>query len=138
MSDYYASLSSISAVLGGFALTFLGVLLTGTDSRAARWTVRLSAAATSVLIVCALGWALAASATALEASVSAERASAFIGRYRETHRFLSLAFFVGIQLFLATLGTAGWMRGRSLGMFTTLLAAAGSVCVMWILSQFVS
>jgi hypothetical protein len=138
MADYYGYLASISAVLGGFALAFLGVLLTAPEGRAVSWTTRCAAFATGLFTVTALGWALGASALAAEAATSAERAREFVVGYGATHRWLSMAFIVGIHGFLASLGTAGWIRSRRLGLFTSVVAIGSMLAVLRVLMHFVN
>ncbi len=138
MADYYGFLASISAVLGGFALAFLGVLLTAPDVRAVTWTTRCAALATGLFTVTALGWALAASGLAADAATSAERGREFMARFQTTHRWLSMAFIAGIHVFLASLGIAGWIRSRGMGVFTSLVALGSVLAVLRVLAQFVN
>lgn len=100
-------LASISAVLGGFAVTFLSVVLTHQDPRR-RVDVLLgvtTAAAASYFIV-ALGWSLSA-ATELHPGLQ---------------RPLSLLFIAATGLLFVVLGIGGWLRSRALGTATTALA----------------
>lgn len=138
MADYYGYLASISAVLGGFALTFFGVLLTSTSGRASAWTAGLSAAATGSFAVAALGWALAASGLAIESSNGAPQAASFVAEFRGIHRLLSLVLIGGLFLFLSALGTAGWIRSRTLGLLTATIATTAILMVFRILSHFIN
>lgn len=138
MADYYGYLASISAVLGGFALTFVGVLLSAPEGRAVLWTTCCAAFATALFTVTALGWALGASALAADAATSADRGRDFVLGYGATHRWLSMAFIAGILAFLASLGIAGWIRSRKLGLFTSVVAIGAMLAVLGILSHFVN
>lgn len=133
MSDYYNILASTSAVLGGFSLAFLGVILSGAQqSRAADWTVRLATLTATLFTVTGLGWSLAASAVSRIGS-----AESFLTSFGQSHRLLSLLFLAGIGLFVATIGISGWLRSRSLGWFSTLVAGAGLVLIVRVLSPFI-
>lgn len=138
MADYYGYLATISAVLGGFALTFFGALLMNTSGRASSWTAGLSAAATGAFSVSAIGWALAASGLALASGTGAADGASFIASFRPIHRTLSLVLIGGIFLFLASLGVAGWIRSRAMGIVTTGIAGASVVLVLSVLSFVVS
>lgn len=138
MADYYGYLASISAVLGGFALTFFGVLLTNTTGRASAWTAGLSAAATGAFAITALGWALAASGLAIESADGAAEAARFVADFRAIHRLLSLVLISGLFLFLGALGIAGWIRSRVLGLFTASIATTAIIAVLTILRHFVN
>ncbi|MEZ4702509.1 MAG: hypothetical protein R2834_19405 [Rhodothermales bacterium] len=132
MADYYGFLASISAVLGGFALAFLGSVLSRPEGRVSAWTLGLSAGATAVFTVKALGWALAASDLAV-----ATMPSGLMESLRPLHRTLSMLFIGGIYLFLAVLGVAGWMRSRAVGIATTAIAVTAGALVVYVLTFFV-
>lgn len=138
MADYYGYLATVSAVLGGFALTFFGVLLSGAPDRKTGVTAGLSAAATSAFAVTALGWGLAASGLALASADGAARATQFIDDFRPLHRMLSLGLIAGIFLFVGALGLAGWIRSRALGLVTSSLAAVSMTGVLLILRHVVN
>lgn len=138
MADYYGYLATISAVLGGFALTFFGALLTSTTGRTAGVTAGISAAATSAFAITAIGWGLAASGLALASAEGLPQATQFITAFRPLHRLLSIALIAGIFLFVGALGMAGWIRSRALGLVTTALAAVSIVAVLLILRHVVN
>ena len=109
-------LASISAVLGGFAVTFLSVVLTHEDPRrrvGVLLGVTMAAAATYFIV--ALGWSLSA-ATELPKSLQ---------------RPLSLLFIAATGLLFVVLGLVGWLRSRALGMVTSALAVV-STCGAWL------
>ena len=52
------------------------------------------------------------------------------------HSRLSLLFIAGMFLFLATLGLSGWIRSRSLGILSSVVAFVSGVALMLVLSKF--
>jgi hypothetical protein len=59
MGDGFAQLASVSAVLGGFTVTFLAVVLTLADARRrVGVAVAVATAAAACFLACALGWSL--------------------------------------------------------------------------------
>ena len=69
MGDAFGQLSAICAVLGGFAVTFLGIVLTLADSRKRVEAVAASACA-ACFFLASLGWTLLAVRSAQVASSS--------------------------------------------------------------------
>ncbi|MBK8247336.1 MAG: hypothetical protein IPK85_08075 [Gemmatimonadetes bacterium] len=135
MSDYYNILASTSAVFGGFSLAFLGVMLSGgVSGRASDWTIRTATLSATIFTVTGLGWSLAASA----AAVSPDSGPAMVTTFKPSHRLLSQLFILGVALFIATIGFSGWVRSRSLGLFSTTAAVVGFLLVFRILSPFIN
>jgi hypothetical protein len=136
VSDTYDILASISAVLSGFSLAFLGVILAiSGESRAADRTAKLSTVSALVFLIAALGWSLTGSQVApLD---DTQQVREFLRRLRGLHRTLSILFLLGVGLFMATLASSGWIRSRSVGRFTALTSAAGFMVAVWVLSHFI-
>ena len=137
-AELFRQLAFISALIGGFAFTFVGVLLVATDkSRFVSWTAAVSIATCAGLVICALGWSLGASlvligaATTVGADVSALSAS-----LRSMHLRLSLAFIVSIFLFFVSLGLSGWIRSRILGLASTGIALLAVIAAAFVLLPF--
>jgi hypothetical protein len=133
-ADSYSSLASISTVFGGFALTFLGVLLVSATGRVVDWIVRCSAVATTAFTVSALGWSL----WSAQAAESAARAISLSRTLMPLHRQLSVAFVAGVLLLFVSLALTGFVRSRAVGLFTTTVAIAGAVAAIYVLSFFVT
>jgi hypothetical protein len=140
MTDAFAQLGSISAVLGGFAFTFLGVLLSRADTRAVvDWTCGVVIASASCFTLCALGWS--ASAVWIAQGIAgggAAAGGAESGPVSGIHGPLSLLFVLGVFLFLTSLGLSGWVRSRRLGVASTVLAVAALLLAVALLHPFVN
>jgi signal transduction histidine kinase len=136
MTDTFDILASISAVLSGFSLAFLGVMLTfDRESKAADRTARLATVSAAVFLITALGWAL--SASELASITAAEAARALEERHRQLHQILSMFFLAGVALFMLTLAASGWVRSRRLGWFTTIVSVGSGLVATWVLSFFI-
>ncbi len=141
MGDGFAQLASVSAVLGGFTVTFLAVVLTLADERRrVGVAVAVSTAAAVCFFACALGWSLFATVYNTAAATGATQAevAAHFARIKYLHSRLSLAFILGLAMLFVTLGVGGWLRSRALGWVTTGLALAGAAAAFAILREFVS
>lgn len=141
MGDGFAQLASVSAVLGGFIVTFLAVVLTLADARR-RVGVALvvATAAATCFFVCALGWSLFAAVynTAPATGATPEDMAGHFARIKHLHSWLSFAFILGLTLLFITLGVGGWLRSRGLGWVTSGLALAGAAAAFAILREFVT
>lgn len=138
LAELFRQLAFISALVGGFAFTFVGVLLIApAQRRVVSWTTGISMAASAGLVVCALGWSLGASMVMVGASMagSADASALSIG-LRNMHLRLSLTFIIGIFLFLASLGLSGWIRSRVLGVISTSIAVLAAIASALVLSPF--
>lgn len=135
LADLFRQLAFISALIGGFAFAFLGVLLTvPSRSKVVEWTAGTSLATTGSLIICVVGWTLMASQVALTAPAAGT--FRFPASLNTMHSRLSLLFIIGMLLFLASLGLSGWVRSRSLGVISTGIALIACVALMFVISPF--
>jgi hypothetical protein len=141
MGDAFGQLAAVSAVLGGFAVTFLSIVLTLADARRrVAGAVGLATTAAACFFLTTLGWALLATLTAsVQASEGpvraglAERldiASAIQGP-------ISTLFLLGVLLLVAMLGAGGWLRSRRLGLFTTGVAVLTALAAGFIMRPFI-
>ncbi len=128
LAELFREMAFISAIIDGFAFTFLGVMVTTTGrSRFVDALAALAALGTAGLLVCTLGWTMAAAHTALLG------APQIPPDLLALHRALSFVFMGCLLLFLATIGMSGWLRSRLLGAVTTgaaLAAAAGGAALL--------
>ena len=138
LAELFRQLAFISALVGGFAFTFVGVLLVApAQRRVVSWTAGTSMVASAGLVVCALGWSLGASTVMVGASLAAgEDVSALSASLRRMHLRLSLTFIVSIFLFLTSLGLSGWVRSRVLGVVSTSIAVLAAIASALVLSPF--
>src|SRR5215208_350730 len=101
MGDGFAQLASVSAVLGGFTVTFLAVVITLADTRR-RVGVALAFATASAacFFACALGWSLFAFVynTAPSTGATPSDIASHFAKTKYLHSWLSLAFVVGLSL----------------------------------------
>jgi hypothetical protein len=139
LADLFRQLAFISALIGGFAFAFLGVLLTvPSRSRIVEWTAGMATATVAGLMICVIGWTLMASdvITSTPAKASAEEFFKVALKLNRMHSRLSLLFIAGMLLFLASLGLSGWVRSRALGIVSTVIAVLAAVGLMLVLSPF--
>lgn len=140
IAEIFRQLAFISALVGGFAFAFVGVLLVAPHkSRLVSWTAGISMAASSGLVVCALGWSLGTSVVLIGASMEAGAdKSALSASLSNMHLRLSLAFTVSILLFFTCLGLSGWIRSRNLGIASTCIAVLAAIASVLVMSPFMS
>lgn len=135
--DYLAEvarqLAFVSAVLGGFAATFLATLLTARpEGRAGAWAIATSALAAVSFIVAVI--ATTGLAIVLNPHAPARViAAAAIGRARLCG---TLAFIVGLYALLAAIAASGFLRSRRAGRVTTAIAVLGALLATWAVAGF--
>lgn len=128
----YSHLSSISSVLAGFSLVFVGTLLTVSSSKKIlEYTFVLAIITSLLLVLCAVGWTF----LNMTQDRSEHEMQTFFTRY---HRILSITFLLGIFSLMACLGSAGWARSKSIGLFSTILAIICFSIIIMIIGQFIS
>ncbi len=142
MGDSFGQLAAVSAVLGGFAVTFLSIVLALADARRrVAGAVALATTAAACFFLTTLGWALlAALAAQVEASTGATRAraAAQFGVAVAITRPISALFLLGVLLLTCMLGAGGWLRSRRLGAFTTATAVVTGLGAVAIIRLFVT
>jgi len=137
LADLFRQLAFISALIGGFAFAFLGALLTlSSPRRIVGWAAGTALATAAGLIVCVVGWTLMAAQLVTTPPEAGSGAFRFPASLNTMHSRLSLLFIIGMLLFLASLGLSGWVRSRSLGIVSTVLAILAGVALMFVLSPF--
>lgn len=133
MGEFYAQLAGISAVLAGFATTFLALLLAHQErGRILMTAMGVSIATATSLLVAALGWALlggyATQITLREGPAALqEPPSAWL---TAAHQSLSNAFMIGLLGLFLMLALSGWLRNRILGIFSTLCTLM-AIATLW-------
>lgn len=136
VAEVFRQLAFISALIGGFSLTFLVQLLTAhVARRIAGWTIGFSMAATAGLIVCALGWTLSA-AVATDPGAQAETMR-LSGTLSGLHMRLSDGFVLSLVLFLISLGLCGWIRSKVMGVVSSTIALVAAALMLMILRLFI-
>ena len=133
--EVFRQMAFISALVGGFSFSFIGVLLSVAERhRVITWTILIAMLAASGMIVCTLGWTMSISFTHQLTAIENAEIPLFLKRL---HRVLSLTFMASILLFLVSLGLSGWIRSRTLGMLSSIISLGAILSVLWILSYFV-
>lgn len=129
-------LGLISAVLGGFAFTFLSALLPlSSDSRLLNTLFTLSVLTSAMFFICALGWSLIGWS---QMTTPADSIGHIPPGFEAKHQLLSILFIGGIVALNTCLGLIGWMRSRVTGAMTTVVAAVALAVTLSILGSFVS
>jgi len=137
-ADLFRQLAFISALVGGFAFAFLGTLLTlPSRSRIVDWTAGMALVTAAGLIICVIGWTLMASQVLITASLGpGGEEYRFPAAFNSTHSQLSQLFIVEMFFFLASLGLSGWVRSRTLGIVSSIVALVAAVILMFVISPF--
>jgi hypothetical protein len=129
MAELFAQLSVVSAILGGFAFTFVGALLGhAAGSRVYAWVFGASLVAAMAFVVTALGSMLASLAVR----------NAYPIDVPALHGNISLAFLLGILAFIIATGACGWIKSRILGWVSTVIALASAAGVALVLLPFIA
>ena len=138
-AELFRQLAFTSALVAGFAIAFVGVLITtNSPSRIVGWTAGVSMAAAAGMVVCVLGWTLGASVIALESSQAvAPEAFRLPDRLLRMHLYLSQVFIFSLFLFLGGLGLSGWVRSRALGIVSTIVAVVALIASLLVLLPFI-
>jgi hypothetical protein len=120
-------LASVSAFLGGFAATFLGILLQSQSSRRhVGWAAGAAAVASASFMIAVIAGTL----VGLALNPGAPQGFAAPEFLPWARRILLISFALGIYANLLSLGLSGWIRSRSLG-FVTSIAALLSGIIVW-------
>jgi hypothetical protein len=120
-------LTSVSAFLGGFAATFLGILL---QSQSPRRHVGWAAGAAAVASASFMIAVIAGTLVALVVNPGAPRGFATPEFLPWARRILTVSFALGIYANLLSLGLSGWIRSRPLGLVTSIAALVSGI-VVW-------
>jgi hypothetical protein len=119
--------ASVSAFLGGFAATFLGILLQSQSTRRhVGWAAGSAALASASFMISVIAGTL----VALVLNPEAPQGFATPEFLPWARRVLVFSFALGIYANLLSLGLSGWIRSRSLGLVTS-GAALASALVVW-------
>ena len=120
-------LAAVSAFLGGFAATFLGILLQSQSSRRhVGWAAGAAAVASAAFMIAVIAGTLV-SLVVNPAAPQGFAAPQFLPWARQ---ILISSFGLGIYANLLSLGLSGWIRSRSLGIVTS-SAALVSGAIVW-------
>lgn len=132
MIELFRQLGFINAILGGFAITFLSVLLTAPiEHRILNWVVAIITFATACFILSAMG------ATFSAVVVSRITEGELPHDISMLHKVISLLFLVGGMALFVSIGMCGWLRSNRLGVATTVIMGLSLIGGYFILLPFV-
>src|ERR1043166_2836344 len=121
----------LSAFLGGFAATFLGILLQSPNSRRhVGWAAGAAAVASASFILAVISGSL----LALVVHPGAPPDLAKPTLLPQLRIVIFITFIVGIYSSLLSLGLSGWIRSRQLGIVTSVAAFVSAVIVLLLVS----
>jgi hypothetical protein len=127
----FEQLGLISAILGGFAFTFVGAILTIDRSHGIVSAAYLIGVVTAVIFfVCTVGWSLMSFAELSKSDLIMET-------LREKHRLLSFFFIMGIFSLNCSLALSGFIRSRITGIVSTIIATIGLIAILYIIKDFI-
>src|SRR5918995_6783913 len=115
LAEIGKQIAFLSAFLGGFAATFLGILLQSTSSRRhVGWAAGAAAIASAAFILAVISGT--AVALVLHPAATPDMAKpTFLPQVRS---LIFITFGIGIYAILLSLGLSGWIRSRALGIVT--------------------
>ena len=136
MAEFYQQFAFINAILGGFAFSFLGVLLTvDSKHRVVSWVTAITAGAAACFIIATLGATF--SGVAAAAAAANEGVFELSASILALRRPMSLIFLGGVLLLLVSLGMSGWLRSRILGIVTTIIAILAVFGAVFMMTPFI-
>ena len=121
----------VSAFLGGFAATFLGILLQSPNSRRhVGWAAGAAAVASASFILAVIS----GTTLALVMHPGAPPGIAKPTFLPQVRSLILVAFTCGIYSILLSLGLSGWIRSRQLGIVTSVAAFVSAVIALLLVS----
>ncbi|MCB0540361.1 MAG: hypothetical protein H6607_13310 [Flavobacteriales bacterium] len=125
----FERLTLVSALLGGFAFTFLGAILSKNDNKnLTSVMVAISALTATMFFLCTLGWAVFGSS-------SIEAINPFALR---KHKYLFMIFIIGLILFNILLAMSGWVRSKKVGIVTTIIGVFAFLSLLFLFMGSIS
>ena len=119
-------IASLSAFLGGFAATFLGILLQSPNSRRyVGWAAGAAAVASASFILAVIS----GTTLALVLNPAAPSGIAKPTFLPQVRTLILVTFACGIYSILLSLGLSGWIRSRALGIVTSSAALISALIV---------
>lgn len=116
----------MSAILGGFAAGFLGILLQSSESRRhVTWAAGAAAVASASFIVAVISGTLLG--LVLNPEAPHNFATPEFNPWALRVQFVT--FTIGIYANLLSLGLSGWIRSRSLGIVTSIAALLAALII---------
>ena len=118
LAEAYRAFSSIRAVLGGFSIAFLVIMVTvAPDRKVASWATGSSIVAVACFLPAALNTFIA-SIPAAGVTTSQELGADINGMTGMS----AMLLIIGVFALLVSLGLTGWIRSRRIGILSTVMA----------------
>jgi hypothetical protein len=129
MTQLFGQLGFVSAILAGFAFTFMAGLLTSpSSSRAYSWVFVSALVAALSLMIAAVG--------SVFAGLGVEGNFLDSTRIRNLLAVVSQAFLIGVLSLVLSAGCSGWLRSRRLGIISSVLAGISTLVFATIVLPF--
>ncbi len=126
LSEIGRQIAFLSAFLGGFAATFLGILLQSSNNRRhVGWAAGAAAIASVSFIVAVIAGTIVALVVHPDAPANVAK-STFLPQVRGV---IFVTFTMGIYGILLSLGLSGWIRSRALGITTSTAAFLAAILI---------
>jgi len=126
LAETARQIASLSAFLGGFAATFLGILLQSPNSRRHVGFAAGAAAVASASFILAVISGTALAVVLHPGAPSGIAKPTFLPQVQE---LIFVTFACGIYSILLSLGLSGWIRSRQLGIVTSLAALVSAIII---------
>lgn len=129
--EFYRQMAFSAALLGGFAMTFLSVLITALDC-SKKEVIRATGvmAITAVLLIVATLGATFLGIVVQQFGLSFIKFSDWPSNLLRTRWIVETSFFVGMFSLLVGLGISGFSKSRALGLVTSIPALIGLVLLL--------
>ncbi|MEM8487062.1 MAG: hypothetical protein AAF564_16030 [Bacteroidota bacterium] len=134
VAELYRQIAFLSAVIGGFAIAFMGTLLTLTsqDKTVSR-TIWLSALAATSLIVSTFA-SVVVLLDVIRLGITSFDLSAWPEETLRSKSIAGLASFMGMYVLLIAIGFSGRIRDKKTGIVTAVIAFVGLILLTIVLS----
>jgi lysylphosphatidylglycerol synthetase-like protein (DUF2156 family) len=127
LAEMGRQIAFLSAFLGGFAATFLGILLQSPNSRRhVGWAAGAAAVASASFIVAVVSGTMMGLLSHPGAPPDSPKPSSV----PQTNAVIFITFAIGILSILLSLGLSGWIRSRQLGIVTSVAAFLCAVILL--------
>lgn len=128
LSESFRQMAFINAVLGGFVFAYLGTLITSElKSVILNYMIGLSVFSAVFFIIVTIVSTLS---VMLLSKYQLAGTAAIPAQVEFARPLVLILFFLAIQASLLSLGLAGWLRSKMLGMFSSIAAGIGVIIVI--------
>ncbi len=131
-------LAFIGSIIGGFSLALAAAIISKAEkNKVASWTVGFAISVTSGILVCVIGWSMAAFRLhLLSANNSFAQLEKLSFKIDVLSEYLSLLFLASIFLFFVSLGLSGWNISKRVGIITSIIAFLAAMAGASVIAPF--